>query len=46
VIVAQRRFRHKTRKVSVPVSLSDVVVPHVALVGAVGYTLFGDGAGR
>jgi uncharacterized membrane protein YsdA (DUF1294 family) len=46
VIVAQRRFRHKTRKGSVRVSLSDVVVPHVALVGAAAYTLFGGGTGR
>jgi uncharacterized membrane protein YsdA (DUF1294 family) len=40
-ILAQRRFRHKTRKVSFLIAFWTVVVLHVAVVGAVVYTLFG-----
>ena len=46
VIVAQRRFRHKTRKVPFLAAFWGVVVLHVVLVGAAAYTLFGGGAGR
>lgn len=41
-IVAQRRFRHKTRKVPFLAAFWGVVVLHVVLVGAAAYTLFGD----
>jgi uncharacterized membrane protein YsdA (DUF1294 family) len=45
-IVAQRRFRHKTRKVPFLAAFWVVVVLHVVLVVASAYTLFGGGAGR
>jgi uncharacterized membrane protein YsdA (DUF1294 family) len=38
-ILAQRRFRHKTRKVTFGVAFWAVVVLHVAVVGAAAYTL-------
>jgi uncharacterized membrane protein YsdA (DUF1294 family) len=38
-ILAQRRFRHKTRKVAFLVAFWAVVVLHVAVVGAAAYTL-------
>lgn len=38
-ILAQRRFRHKTRKVSFLVVFWAVVVLHVGIVGAAAYTL-------
>lgn len=40
-IVAQRRFRHKTRKVPFLIAFWAVVVLHVAVVGTVAYTLLG-----
>src|SRR5687767_3433503 len=40
-ILAQRQFRHKTRKLSFLVAFWVVVVLHVALVGAVAYRLLG-----
>ena len=40
-ILAQRQFRHKTRKVPFLIAFWAVVVLHVAVVGAVAYTLFG-----
>jgi uncharacterized membrane protein YsdA (DUF1294 family) len=46
VIVAQRRFRHKTRKVPFLAAFWGVVVLHVVLVVAAAYTLFGGDAGR
>lgn len=39
--LAQRRFRHKTRKVSFLLAFWAVVVLHVALVGAVAYAIYG-----
>jgi uncharacterized membrane protein YsdA (DUF1294 family) len=43
--VAQRQFRHKTRKVPFLAAFWCVVVLHVVLVGAVGYKLLGAGVG-
>lgn len=40
-ILAQRQFRHKTRKVSFLIVFWAVVVVHLAVVGAVAYTLLG-----
>ena len=40
-ILAQRQFRHKTRKVSFLIAFWAVVVLHVTVVGAVAFTLFG-----
>jgi uncharacterized membrane protein YsdA (DUF1294 family) len=40
-ILAQRRFRHKTRKASFLIAFWVMVVLHVALVGAVAYALCG-----
>lgn len=40
-ILAQRRFRHKTRKVPFLIVFSAVVVLHVAVVGAVAYKFLG-----
>jgi uncharacterized membrane protein YsdA (DUF1294 family) len=40
-ILAQRQFRHKTRKVPFQIAFWAVVVLHVAVVGAVAYTVFG-----
>src|SRR3954447_2235894 len=40
-ILAQRQFRHKTRKVPFLVAFWAVVVLHVSTVGAVAYTLLG-----
>ena len=45
-IVAQRRFRHKTKKVPFLAAFWGAVVLHAVLVGAIAYTLFGGGAGR
>jgi uncharacterized membrane protein YsdA (DUF1294 family) len=45
-IVAQRRFRHKTRKVPFLAAFWRVVVLHGILVGAAAYMLFGGGEGR
>jgi len=40
-ILAQRQFRHKTRKASFLIAFWVVVVLHVVLVGAVAYRLLG-----
>jgi uncharacterized membrane protein YsdA (DUF1294 family) len=40
-ILAQRQFRHKTRKVPFRVAFWAVVVLHIAIVGAVAYALLG-----
>jgi uncharacterized membrane protein YsdA (DUF1294 family) len=40
-ILAQRRFHHKTRKLSFLIVFWAVIVLHVAVVGAVAYTLLG-----
>jgi uncharacterized membrane protein YsdA (DUF1294 family) len=44
--VAQRRLRHKTRKVPFLAAFCVVVVLNVVFVVAAAYTLFGGGAGR
>ena len=40
-VLAQRRFRHKTRKVPFRIAFWAVVVLHVAVVGAMAYALLG-----
>lgn len=40
-ILAQRHFRHKTRKASFLIAFWTVVVLHVVLVGAVAYSIYG-----
>lgn len=40
-ILAQRQFRHKTRKASFLIAFWAVVVLHVVLVGAVAYAICG-----
>jgi uncharacterized membrane protein YsdA (DUF1294 family) len=45
-ILGQRQFRHKTRKVPFQIAFWAVVVLHVALVGAVAYTLLGSYSGH
>jgi uncharacterized membrane protein YsdA (DUF1294 family) len=40
-VLAQRQFRHKTRKVSFRIALWAVVVLHVVLVGMVTYKFLG-----
>lgn len=40
-ILAQRQFRHKTKKVSFLIAFWVMVVLHVAFVGAVAYKLLG-----
>jgi uncharacterized membrane protein YsdA (DUF1294 family) len=40
-LLAQRQFRHKTRKVSFLMAFSVVVILHVILVGAMAYAIYG-----
>jgi uncharacterized membrane protein YsdA (DUF1294 family) len=40
-LFAQRQFRHKTKKTSFLIVFWTLVVLHVALVGTVGYAIFG-----
>jgi uncharacterized membrane protein YsdA (DUF1294 family) len=40
-LLAQRQFRHKTKKTSFLIAFWSVVVLHIAVVGTVAYAIFG-----